>query len=343
MLVGLALIFPWILVRDISALERLSTLCLVFALLIFGVLVANAAQCEIDASAQLVVTDAYAVFSGLPTISWCWSLQFNALPIYRTLPDGPQSRLSQIHRVSLCSVAILFCFYGVQGIAVYAVWGARINADFITNLDAHDANYTFFLSAWLSTLTQLLISLACFFSIPIFAFESRTNLHSLLRSAKSTCCRGTGSAAAMNVQTPALLSSHEHGNAPVVSPAEDVYRINSLSKDYCDVELEVAREGGVAEEGETCLSRWLEGSFILLSAALVALLISNLNLCLSLCGATYGVYISYFLPSGVYIAAVNRFDARQLERYDVVLKYIAVFSIAYGSVVCVAGITTSLL
>merc|ERR1712154_11255 len=118
---------------------------------------------------QILVTDPYDIFLGLPTLSWCWSLQFNAIPIYLTLSED--TRLSQINRVSLWSVLILFIFYGMQGIAVYIVWGNQINSDFITNLDHLNANYIFYFNEWLSTFTQFIISIACFFSIPIFAFE----------------------------------------------------------------------------------------------------------------------------------------------------------------------------
>ena len=99
--IGLLLIFPWILVKDISKLEKLSTLCLVYALFIFTVLVLNASKCvaegNVSGSVQFVVTDPLDIFYGLPTIAWCWSLQFNAIPIYLTL--SPQRRVSQIPSV----------------------------------------------------------------------------------------------------------------------------------------------------------------------------------------------------------------------------------------------------
>ena len=72
--------------------------------------------------------------------------------------------------------------YGIQGIAVYLVWGTKINQDFITNLDSKNENYKFYFDSWLSTLTQFIICVACFAAIPIFAFESRTNLHAILMS-----------------------------------------------------------------------------------------------------------------------------------------------------------------
>merc|ERR1712228_535648 len=90
---------------------------------------------------------------------------------------------------------------------------------------------------------------------------------------------------------------------------------------------------------ETMLSRLIEGSVIVITAALVAMLVTDLNLSLSLCGATYACYIFYFLPSGAYLVAIRRFNPNQLVFYDRFLKYIALFSICYGIFVCVTGIT----
>merc|ERR1719361_2255803 len=100
-------------------------------------------------SAQLLVDNPFDIFLSLPTISWCWSLQFNVIPIYLTL--HPRKRLSDINRVSLCSVLIIFIFYGCQGIAFYLVWGDTVNSDFIKNLDYSDENYRFYFAEWLST------------------------------------------------------------------------------------------------------------------------------------------------------------------------------------------------
>eukprot|EP01084_Bolivina_argentea_P308663 533792_1 len=337
-IIGLILIFPWILVKNISKLEKLSTLCLGFAMFIFIVLIMNATKCisenNINDNVEIFVTDPYNIFLGLPCISWCWSLQFNAIPIYLTL--HPDTRLNKINKVSLWSVFILFILYGTQGVAFYIVWADSINKDFITNLDNKNSNYIFYFDSWLSTLTQFIISIACFFSIPIFAFESRTNLHAIIRNLKELLFRKTEiSLINESTQDERVDSNVLYENEYNDYSVDDINCVNN-------VEDRIVSEERINEnEMGSFLSRLIEGSVICISAALVAMLISDLNLCLSLAGATYGCYISYFLPSGVYIIAVNKFDARQLTNYDVILKYIAIISILYGVVVCIAGILTA--
>eukprot|EP01084_Bolivina_argentea_P122534 217123_1 len=170
-LIGLVIIFPWVLVKNISKLEKLSVLCMVYAIFIFIILAMNCIKCiaknDIHSNIDIFVTNPVDIFLGLPTISWCWGLQFNAIPIYLTL--HPNSRVKSIPRISLLSVFIIFIFYASQGIAVYLVWGDSINTDFMTNLDSNNENYEFYYNKWLSTLTQFIITIACFFSIPLLA------------------------------------------------------------------------------------------------------------------------------------------------------------------------------
>ena len=85
-MIGLIIIFPWVLVKDISKLEKLSVLCIFYAIFVFVVLAMNAIKCiaqnDIHSNVQVFVTDPSNIFLGLPIISWCWGLQFNAIPIY---------------------------------------------------------------------------------------------------------------------------------------------------------------------------------------------------------------------------------------------------------------------
>ena len=211
----------------------------------------------------------------------------------------PNSRVTTIPGVSLLSVFIIFLFYVSQGIAVYLVWADSINSDFVTNLDPKNKHYEFYFPNWLATLTQIIIAISCFFSIPILAFESRTNLHSII--------------------TSCYKSYYMDNNDQLLQNENDDH-----------------------ESEETCLSRWTEGSFICISASLVAMLVSDLNLCLALAGATYSCYISYFLPSTIYMMTLNKIG-ENVTSYDIILKYIAIFSIMYGSIVCVSGIIATLI
>ena len=333
--IGLVLIFPWILVEDISKLERLSTLCLVFALFIFVVLVLNATECilneDINDSVEMLESDPRNIFYGLPTISWCWSLQFNVIAIYLTL--SPRDRMHRIQSVSAWTVGILFIFYCSLGIAAYLVWGSGIDSDFIDNLSPSDSNYMFYLGHWVSTWTQFVICISCFCSIPIFAFESRTNLHSVLLSARKMykmCC---GQRDGMRLQRVHEEESANEDDVEHLESAADSEGVRLIDA----APLEIGKE--------TKASRWIEGSIILMTAALVALLVRDLSLCLTVCGATYGCFISYWLPSTVYLKALTKVQIQPntppLQRDDLILKYIAVFSVVYGLVVCVAGLVTA--
>jgi len=343
--IGLLLISPWVLVKDISKLERLSTLCIVFAVFIFVVLVLNATNCAIhdnvSDSVQILVTDPRAIFYGLPTIAWCWSLQFNVIPIYLTL--SRQHRVRQMPTVSRWTVGSLFVFYGALGIAAYVVWGGGVDSDFIDNLSVGDPNFVFYLKHWLSTLTQFVICLSSFCSIPVFAFESRTNLHSLLLSAFKMCCQSREQMHLQRVHDED--SDREEDDDPDIETAD----ISSLFADG----MGLSRSGGdsvgigIDDEMETNTSRMVEGVAILTTAALVALLVSDLSLCLTICGATYGCFISFLLPSVVYLKALQQMQnaplARELTTHQMALRVLAVISIILGSFVCVAGVTSAVM
>eukprot|EP01084_Bolivina_argentea_P050797 93413_1 len=309
-IIGLLVIFPWVLVKDISKLEKLSVICLVFVLFIVIVLISNAAKCihqnAIPDNFQIFVTSAYDIFLGIPTVAWCWGLQFNAVPIYLTL--HPHTRFSDIRDVSLWSCFIIFLFYACQGIPVYIAWANSVNTDFITNLDSDNANYRFYFQTWLSTLTQLIIAISCFFAIPILCYECRTNLHSIIESimVRFNMHKNYNTDTDVDVDMDDMSdSNHSNENTPLIG-----------NRMYNNI------------KEKSLLVRVIEGSCICISAAFIALMVSDLNLCITLVGATYACYMSYFLPSGVFLRTLH--GSNELPVYDKLLKYVAMFSILYG-------------
>ncbi|ETO10574.1 hypothetical protein RFI_26803, partial [Reticulomyxa filosa] len=101
---GLILIFPWVLVRNISKLEKLSYLSVLCTLFCLFSLVANTIYAyrtnknnitnHTTNSGSPFFSYTTSFFLGLPNMTWSWSSQFNAIPIYYTL--HPQKRYSQI-------------------------------------------------------------------------------------------------------------------------------------------------------------------------------------------------------------------------------------------------------
>jgi len=264
---------------------------------------------------QVGPADLSSFFRGLPAITWCWTIQFNVLPVYNSIADNGQQRV--MSHVSYYSVVSLFVYYCLFGFASLIIWGSQVNDDFISNLDYKDKNYVFYFGMELSTTTQFILALITFSSIPMFSFEARTNSHYILMDIWNKCCVDRHHFQAeveenSEEDTPLIVSSHD--NDQVMNEKNDLYK-------------------------ETILSRFLESAFIIVSAAIVALYLTNLNWCLSLVGATYGCYIAYLMPSIVYWQTVK--NIKQLSMKRRVLKYLSVVSIVYGVIVCVFGIGMS--
>ena len=260
----------------------------------------------------------------------------------------------------------------MQGIAVYLVFGKNINCDFITNLDNKNNNYIFYFNNWIAVLTQFIICIACFAAIPIFAFESRTNLHSILMSLYRTYLfnkNNIDNKILSKAEDTTNLSSKNNGfnnnsNNNINDVLNDALNINNDNSDNSDndsnnsnrkISNDKARNSkhitksnisldSFDFEIETIKSRWIEGTFICISACIVALEIKNLNLMLTLSGATYGCYIMFILPSLLYIKSINNTKLnRNITKYEIILNYSAYLMLFIGAIIAIAGITTALI
>merc|ERR1712129_226117 len=94
------------------------------------------------------------------------------------------------------------------------------------------------------------------------------------------------------------------------------------------------------------MSRLVEGSVLVLSAALVALYFTKLSDAIALSGSTYCCYMCFTLPSVLYLKATHSVQmepaAIESERSADVRnkRTIAMFQIAFAVVIGVGGITT---
>eukprot|EP01083_Nonionella_stella_P300549 1026716_1 len=330
-LLGLTLIFPWIIVKDITKLTKLSIVCFIFSLFPFTILLLNGikaiANDSISPSFEIITFNARDIFIGLPTLSWIWCCQYNVLPLYSSL--NRLTRTKQIHSVSLITCVVLFCCYYINGLSAYFVWGQDINQDFITNLDFNNRNYVFYFPKWMSIVTQLLMCIASFISQPLYTIEARVNLHSIVMD----MCGLSGGVKVKRGITGIPLSQSDMSDRDSHAGWEEEDEKTSMMYD-----IDVARSSAYVE---TTASRIIEGTLIVLSAATVAIFVTNVNGLIALSGATYACYISYFLPSFTYYRAISMMNGKP-TKYQLTLKYIAILMIIYSVIICVLGIISLL-
>jgi len=292
-------------------------------------------------------------------VTWCWAIAFNTLPIYRSL--DAETRKQEMNRVSAWAQGIVFLLFTVQGLCVYLVWGRNIDSDFISNLSLSDDHYIFYFSSWLATTTQFVIVVGCFLGLPLDAFTSRTNLHSILRSIQRSWI--------------AWRAQNGNGNGNESVSLEEQME-NEEQSEYLllnENDRNITQRSSVdldAEEASLAV-RCAEAFVLIFSAAIVAIVCTDLNLIITLCGATYACFISYYVPGGVYIKSIHeqRGDAvmenhdeenengngngnvgdnnmdrnMELGVHEMNLKYIAYFVLFYGTLVSVAGLVTTFL
>ena len=319
---------------------------------------------DVAPSIQLGPSSFEAFFRGLPAITWCWTIQFNVLPVYNSLSkvNGRDARTMTMSHVSYWSNISLFCYYIIFGFAALIIWGNRINPDFMTNLDYNNTNYVFYYGMELSTTTQFIMCIVTFASIPMFAFEARTNSHYIAMDAyykyikngkwKTCCCdlfknglsntslhhnRTTSITDYTKLESEASEANIDHEETPLMgSEHSSVESSDSTSNSNIE---ERTREYEDNDYSETWKTIMIESGTIIVTASIVALYLTNLNWCLSLVGATYGCYIAYFVPSIVYWKCIGNVTNNKLRTKHRILKYLAIVSILYGIIVCVLGVT----
>merc|ERR1719491_106674 len=334
-IVGTLLTLPWIAVRNISALTPLSALSMSLGVTVILVMVSNAVKCAaedgLSDSLVYVETDPLSIFRGLSAMAWCWAIHFNVLPIYNSIDadaaDDLSDRRTEMRIVTLGTVITTMVLFAIEGLSVYLVWGSDVDFDFLLNLSHSDPNYIFFFSRWLSTLMQFVICGACLGSIPLLTFAARENLHSMIGAVHKRVCNG-------------------HGGAVADENDEEQYMLIGSS----DVEVDVAEHDSAVEvgagKGQSAVSRLVEGSVLVLSAAVVALYFTKLSDAIALSGSTYCCYMCFTLPSMLYLkatssvapepAAIESEHSADVRRK----RMIARFEIAFAVVIGVGGITT---
>ena len=188
------------------------------------------------------------------------------------------------------------------------------------------AGYYFYYHMWLATLTAFIICIGCFSAIPMLSFEARTNLHSLVVSVMQWSSAPANQHGADDVDED--IDAIEYQPIPQPDAGDDAVSVDAMSEILAD---------------ETTLSRWLEGTLLMVSAAAVALWAQNLSDMISLCGATYCTYMTYIFPAVVYLVAMKEYTADVSyigNTEDTVFKCVAWISIPFGILVFFAGVVT---
>ena len=314
--IALLIIFYFMLVRNIKKLEKLSSICVIFCMFVIIMLIINGAKCISNNDPNCAINtkplpnDNFkyfvswkSIFQGIPSVCWSWSLQFNVLPIYLSI--HPHSRPSKINSISIYTCVILCVLYSLQGFFIYCAYGANVDQDFTDNI----ADY-FFNGTW-GNITQFMIAVACFVGIPVFAFECRTNFHAILVSIYNYCNKSN-------------INQSRLSNANLIQVSIDTTKDDDTQS---------------TQENDTpFIYIFIEGLFISILTSFIALKVTDLNLVLSIVGATYACYISFLLPSGLYIK--HYYKCNDVTLYDKILYYIAIFSCIFGIIICVAGLAT---
>ena len=91
-ILGLIFIFPWVQSKSIKSLEQLSGAFVSLSVIILLIIIVNAFKASlmnnVAPSIQLGPVDYSSFFRGLPAITWCWTVQFNVLPIFDSMPNN---------------------------------------------------------------------------------------------------------------------------------------------------------------------------------------------------------------------------------------------------------------
>ena len=115
--------------------------------------------------------------------------------------------------------------------------------------------------------------------------------------------------------------------------------VGSVGRYFCKdkfVRLEIDADF----EPETLLSRIIEATLICVSAAIIAITVENLNLMISIVGATYGSFLLFFLPAIVYYNGIKT-HRLPLSNLQIILKYVCFIYFIAGIVIGVAGIVAA--
>ena len=223
-----------------------------------------------------------------------------------------------MNKVSAWSQGITLLLFTVQGICVYLVWGRcvahvlprrhalgclllssfffsvslsfrDIDDDFISNLSLNNSEYIFYFSSWLSTMTQFVIVFGCFLGLPMDAFTSRTNLHSIYRSIQRS-----------------WMAYQERRDRDSLSMEE---LEDAEQSEYLLLDRDIPSRSSIeidTEEASLC-ARCVEAAALIISAAVVAILCTDLNLIITLCGATYACFIRHVSCWKCFLLCVTSF------------------------------------
>jgi len=234
--------------------------------------------------------------------------------------------------VSLGTAIGTFVVFFVQAVAVYLVWGTAIDSDFVDNLVQPGANYYFYYHMWLAIVTAFVICIGCFASIPTLSYTARTNFHSLVVSARRQITSFCGDA---NGGGNDAADADDIDYQPIPHPDQD----QDIDPEATVFDLNILE----FDEEETTLSRWIGGTILMVTAAILALVADDLTDVISISGATYCTYVSNIWPAVICLLAMKEHTADVSyvsNTEDIAFKYIAYFSILFGIIVFFAGVIT---
>ena len=296
---ALALVLPFSFYRTLDELKKASALALVFVFMLVGTILAYAgggadpcAGSEDGGSSCRgeihLYTDVPSTLSKLPIFIFAFTCHQNVFPIVNEIELPSQRRLNLV--ICFAIGIALVVFSAVAG-AGYHTFGSLVRGDVLLNYPENRG----------VTFLRVCIAFMLALHYPLQLDPSRRCITSLTKVVASWYQNQGG--------------AHETKGGSNIEMEQDESSRRSSDGEYVEMssnDVDVAKERPVNEDDRLFYAITL--SFLSLSFIL-AMIVEDLGLVLSLVGATGSTLVSFVLPGLIYLKVHERMDASKMMAY----------------------------
>jgi amino acid permease len=329
--VGIEMVFilPFCLTENLHALRHSSQLAMVcLAYLFFAVIIRSIQEMkgeapEVHLMMQNATSEGVALMNIDGTFLQAFSIQalafccqFNVLPVLAELEDPTPERMNI---VKYSSILISFLLYAIFGIFGYLAFGAKTEADLLSNFSPTDS---------VITVGRVVLAIALLLKCPLMMQPLRATIHAIMHPPKK--------------QTPA--------NSP--APAELSVQGGDGSDQGSGQGMGGGATGGSGQGQKKFLLLCVETVVLLGLACIPAMCITDIAALYSLVGATCGSMVCFILPGGIawfvdtginLELTPNRSRSRSVEgTANKSHKLVAGLVLGFGMVVMVASVAAAI-